>query len=103
MKSKILLRCALLLFFIAIAVLIAGFQGKSSIAVAWPVSGSLVQLSGSVKGWKAITGLGGVAAALVLFVWGLISLFTRGGKKAGGEPLPEPQTGPGAKGQAASQ
>ena len=103
MKSKILLRCALLVFFVAIAVLIAGFQGKSSIAVAWPVSGSVVQLSGSVNGWKAIGGLAGFAAALVLFVWGLISLFTRAGKKSGGEPLPEPQTGPGAKGQAASQ
>jgi hypothetical protein len=67
MKSKILLRCALLLFFIALAVLIAGFQGKSLIAVAWPVSGSLVQLSGSVNGLKAIAGLGGFAAALVLF------------------------------------
>jgi len=101
MKSKILLRCALLVFFLALAVLIAGFQGKSSIAVAWPVSGSLVQLSGSINGWKAIAGLAGFAAAVVLFVWGLISLFTRGGKKAIEAPLP--QTGPGAKGQAASQ
>ncbi|HKW68318.1 MAG TPA: hypothetical protein VJP04_13580 [Terriglobales bacterium] len=103
MKSKILLRCALLLFFLALAVLIAGFQGKSSIAVAWPASGSVVQLSGSVNGWKAIGGLAAFAAALVLFVWGLVSLFTGGGRKAGKEPLPEPQTGAGAKGQAASQ
>ena len=103
MKSKILLRCALLVFFLALAVLIAGFQGKSSIAVAWPASGSVVQLSGSVNGWKAIGGLVGFAAAVVLFVWGLVSLFTRGGRKAGKEPLPEPQTGDGAKGQAASQ
>src|SRR5690348_11851834 len=99
MKSKILLRCALLVFFVAIAVLIAGFQGKSSIAVAWPVGGSLVQLSGSVNGWKAIGGLAGFAAALVLFIWGFISLFTRGGKKASKGPLPEPQASPGAKGQ----
>jgi len=103
MKSKILLRCALLVFFLALAVLIFGFQGKSSIAVAWPASGSVVQLSGSVNGWKSIGGLAGFAAAVVLFVWGLISLFTRGGRKAGKEPLPEPQTGAGAKGQAASQ
>ncbi len=103
MKSKILLRCALLTFFVGLGVLVAGFQGKSSIAVAWPVSGSVVQLSGSVNGWKAIAGLAGFAAAVVLFLWGLVSLFTRGGGKAAEEPLPEPQTGPGAKGQAASQ
>jgi hypothetical protein len=103
MKSKILLRCALLVFFLALAVLMAGFQGNSSISAAWPVGGSVVQLSGSVKGWKAIAGLAGFAAAPVLFLWGLVSLFTRGGRKAGAEPLPEPQTGPGAKGQAASQ
>ena len=103
MKSKILLRCALLVFFLALGVLVAGFQGKPSIAVAWPVSGSIVQLSGSVNGWKAIGGLAGFAAAGVLFVWGVISLFTRGGEKSGEGPLPEPQTGPGAKGQAASQ
>jgi hypothetical protein len=103
MKSKILLRCALLVFFLALAVLIAGFQGKSSIAVAWPASGSLVQLSGSINGWKAIGGLAGFAAALALFLWGLVSLFTRGGPKVREKPLPEAHTGTGAKGQAASQ
>lgn len=103
MKSKILLRCALLVFFLALGVLIAGFQGKPSIAVAWPIAGSVVQLSGSVNGWKAIAGLAGFAGAVILFLWGLVSLFTRGGRKAGKEPLPEPQTSPGAKGQAASQ
>ena len=103
MKSKILLRCALLVFFLALAVLIFGFQGKSSIAVAWPASGSVVQLSGSVNGWKAIGGLAGFAAALVLSVWGLVSLFTRGGRKGREEPLQEPQAAPGVKGQAASQ
>ncbi|HKW26585.1 MAG TPA: hypothetical protein VJN48_12425 [Terriglobales bacterium] len=103
MKSRILLRCALLVFFLALAVLMAGFQGKSSIAVAWPASGSVVQLSGSVNGWKAIGGLAGFAAALVLFLWGLVSLFRRGGRKGREEPLSEPHTGAGAKGQAASQ
>jgi hypothetical protein len=100
MKSKILLRCALLVFFLALAVLIAGFQGNSSITAAWPVGGSVVQLSGSVKGWKAIAGLAGFAAAVVLFLWGLVSLFTSGRKMK--QELPEPQSGPGAKGQAAS-
>lgn len=103
MKSKILLRCALLIFFLAIAVLIAGFQGNSSITAAWPVGGTVVQLSGSVKGWKAIAGLAGFAAAVVLFLWGLVSLFRRGGRKGREEPLSEPQSGTGAKGQAASQ
>jgi hypothetical protein len=90
MKPKILLRCALLAFFIALGVLVAGWDGTSSISVAWPVSGSVVQLSGSAKGWHAIAGLAGFLAAVVLFLWGLISLATGGRRKAGKEPLPEP-------------
>lgn len=103
MKPKFLLSCALLAFFVALGVLCAGWQGTSSISAAWPVSGSAVQLSGSVKGWQAIGGLLGFLAAIVLFLWALVSLAGRSGRKRQKEPLTGAYTGPEAKGHAASQ
>ena len=102
MKPKFLLSCALLAFFVALGVLCAGWQGTSSISAAWPVSGSAVQLSGGVKGWAAIWGLLGLIAAIVLFLWALVSLVRRGGHKSQKQPLGA-YTSPQAKGQAASQ
>jgi len=103
MKSKLLLLAALLAFFLGLAVLIVSWQGNSSVSVAWPVSGSTVQVTGSAKGWQAVTGLAGLLLAPVLFLWGLISLAT-GGMRRSKEPLPAPvpQPAPEAKRETAS-
>jgi hypothetical protein len=100
MKSKILLRCALLAFFLGLGLLVAGWHGNLSVTV-WPISASVVLLSGSATGWRAMAGLGGLLLAFILFLWGLISLATRGRRRK--EPLPQPHAGSDTKGQAASQ
>ncbi|HKU20133.1 MAG TPA: hypothetical protein VJQ50_03895 [Terriglobales bacterium] len=103
MKSKLILLAALLAFFVGLGVLIVSWQGNSSVSVAWPVSGSTVQVTGSAKGWHAVTGLAGLLLAPVLLLWGLMSLAT-GGRRRQREPLPEPQarSSPEVKKEAAS-
>lgn len=78
MKAKILLTCALLAFFTGVGLLIASWQGSSSVTAAWPMAGSAVQLSGAAKGWRAMAGLSGLVLAVVLFFWSLISLASSG-------------------------
>jgi TRAP-type C4-dicarboxylate transport system permease small subunit len=87
MKAKILLTCALLAFFAGVGLLIAAWQGSSSVTAAWPMSSSAVQLSGAAKGWRAMAGLAGLALAVVLFFWSLISLLTRGLRRSQQEEL----------------
>lgn len=101
MKPKFLLSCALLAFFVALGVLCSGWQGTSSISAAWPVSGSAVQLSGGVKGWTAIGGLLGFIAAIALFLWALVSLARRGGRRKHKEAFTGAYTGPQVKGHSA--
>jgi hypothetical protein len=103
MKSKILFIFSLLSFFLGLGVLIAIWNGKASVNVAWPISGSEVQLSGGATGWRAMAGLGGLLLGPILFLWGLVSLATRSRRRAHTEPLPEPRPGSDVKGQAASQ
>jgi len=102
MKSKILLRCALLAFFLGLGLLVAGWHGNLSVTV-WPISASVVQVSGSATGWRAMAGLGGLLLAVILFLWGLISLVT-GGRRESKEPLQAPvsQPAPEAKRETAS-
>jgi hypothetical protein len=88
MKAKILLTCALLSFLLGLGLLIAAWQGSSSVTAAWPISGSTVQLSGAAKGWRAMAGLGGLVLAVVLFFWSLISLVTSGLRRPRQEELP---------------
>lgn len=103
MKSKLLLLAALLAFFLGLGVLIVSWQGNSSVSVAWPVSGSTVQVTGSAKGWHAVTGLAALLLAPVLLLWGLISLVTAG-MRGSKEPLQAPvsQPTPEAKRESAS-
>lgn len=103
MKPKILFIAALLCFFLGLVLLVAGWNGNSSVTATWPISGSVVKLSGSATGWRAMAGLAGLILALVLFLWGLISLVTRPLRRRGQERLPQPQAGSGAKNQPASQ
>lgn len=103
MRTKILLSCALLAFFIGLGLLIAGWDGTSSVSLASPLRESMVQLSGRVKGWDAIAGLAGLISALALFLWGLISLATAGRRKARKGRLPEPQRASEAKVQVTSR
>lgn len=99
MKAKILLTCALLAFFTGVGLLIAAWQGSSSVTAAWPISSSAVQLSGAAKGWRAMAGLGSLVLSVVLFFWSLISLATRGLRRPGREEL---SPAPAANKQAAS-
>jgi TRAP-type C4-dicarboxylate transport system permease small subunit len=94
MKPKILFSGALLVFFIGLGLLVTAWSGPSSVTAAWPISGSVVKLSGSATGWRAMAGLAGFVLALVLFLWGLISLITRPLRRRKQEPLPEPQPHP---------
>lgn len=103
MKSKILFVCSLISFFLGLGVLIAIWNGKASVNLAWPMSGSEVQLSGGATGWRAMAGLGGLLLGPILFVWGLVSLADRSRRRARAEALPEPHAASDAKGQAASQ
>jgi hypothetical protein len=103
MKSKILFSCALLAFFLGLALLIAGWQGNSSVTASWPISASVVQLSGSAKGWRPMAGLAGLIAAVILFLWGLIALASSAFRRRPEEPLAEPQPAAEASGKAASQ
>lgn len=102
MKPKILLGAALLVFFIGLGVLIVFWEGKASVSVAWPVSGSTVQVTGGAKGWHAVTGLAGLLLAPVLFLWGLISVATGGMRRKGSQPLPQSPSGPEVKKEAAT-
>ena len=90
MKPKILFSCALLAFFLGIGLLVAAWNGPSSVTAAWPISGSVVQLSGSATGWRAMAGLGSLLLSLALFLWGLVSLVTAPMRRKRKEPLPEP-------------
>ncbi|HLK31876.1 MAG TPA: hypothetical protein VKT29_02230 [Terriglobales bacterium] len=103
MKPKILLICALLAFFFGLGMLVADWQGSSSFTAAWPVSSSVVQLSGSAKGWRAMAGLAGLFLAPVLLLWALISLATRGRRRNDKEALPPTSPSPEIRKQAASQ
>jgi hypothetical protein len=106
MKPKILFSCALLVFFLGIGLLVAAWNGTSSVTASWPISGSVVKLSGSANGWRAMAGLAGLFLALALFLWGLVSLVTRPFRRGSKEPLPQPQPGSEAseiKKQSASQ
>jgi hypothetical protein len=102
MKSKLLLLAALLAFFLGLGVLIVSWQGNSSVSVAWPVSGSTVQVTGSAKGWRAVIGLAGLLLAPILFLWGLISVATGSMRRAGKEQLAELPSDSGVKKEAAS-
>jgi 5-enolpyruvylshikimate-3-phosphate synthase len=101
MKSKILFSCSLLVFFLGLGLLIAAWNGNASVKAGWPMSESVVQLSGSATGWRAMAGVGSLLLAVFLFLWGLISLATRPMRRARKEPL-SPPPGPEANGQAAS-
>lgn len=103
MKPRILFICALLCFFLGLGLLVAGWNGNSSVTAAWPISGSVVKLSGSATGWRPMAGLAGLFLAVILFLWGLISLVARPLRRRHQEPLPQPQAGPEVKKQAASQ
>lgn len=103
MKPKILFSCALLVFFLGIGLLVAAWNGTSSVTAAWPINSSVVKLSGSANGWRAMAGLAGFVLALVLFLWGLISLVTRPLRRRKQEPLPQLQAGAEVKKQSASQ
>lgn len=103
MKPKILFSFALLIFFLGIGLLVAAWNGTSSVTAAWPISGSVVKLSGSANGWRAMAGLAGLLLALVLFLWGLISLVTRPLRRRKQEPMPQLQPGVEGKKQSASQ
>ena len=102
MKSKILFSCSLLVFFLGLGLLIAAWNGNASVKAEWPITGSVVQLSGSATGWRAMAGVGSLLLAVVLFLWGLISLATRPMRRTRKEPLTQPPPGPEANGQAAS-
>lgn len=102
MKSKLLLLAALLAFFLGLGVLIVSWQGNSSVSVAWPVSGSTVQVTGSAKGWRAVIGLAGLLLAPILFLWGLISVATGGMRRGGKEQMPVLPPDSGVKKEAAS-
>ena len=89
MKSKILFSLSLIAFFLGLGLLVAAWHGNSSITV-WPISGSVVQLSGSATGWRAMAGLVSLLLSLALFLWGLVSLVTAPMRRKRKEPLPEP-------------
>lgn len=102
MKPKVLLFGALFAFFAALGVLIASWNGKLTVTGASPISSSSIQLSGSATGWPALAGLAGLLLAVVLFVWGLISLATRGVRRRDQEQLAEAPPAAEAKKEAAS-
>lgn len=102
MKPKILLSCALIAFFLGLGLLIAGWNGTASVNLAWPISSSLVKLSGSAAGWRPMAGIAGLLLAIVLFLWALISLVTRPLRRKQA-PEVEPQPDAELKKQAASQ
>lgn len=103
MKPKILFIAALLCFFLGLVLLISAWNGNSSVTAAWPISGSVVKLSGSATGWRPMAGLAGLLLAVVLFLWGLISLVTRPLRRRSQERLPQSQAGSEVKKQSAAQ
>ncbi len=103
MKPKILFSAALFCFVLGLGLLIAGWNGNSSVTATWPISGSVVKLSGSATGWRPMAGLAGWLLAAVLFLWGLIRLVTRPLRRRSQERLPQPQAGSEVKKQSAAQ
>lgn len=101
MKPKLLLLCALLAFFAGIGLLVSAWNGNSSVTAAWPISSSVVKLSGSSSGWRAMAGIAALLLAPILFLWSLISVATGGWRSSQKEPLPEPA--PEVKREAAPQ
>jgi hypothetical protein len=93
MKPKILLSCAPIAFLSGLGLLISAWNGNSSITAAWPISASVVALSGQATGWRAMAGLAGLVLAVILFVWGLISLASSGIRRGRKEAPPELQAG----------
>ena len=89
MKWKILFLCSLLAFFAGLGVLISAWKGNASVKAAWPISGSVVELSGSATGLRAMAGLGGLLLAVLLFLWGVFRLVTGPTRRARTEVLPE--------------
>jgi len=90
MKPKILLTCALLAFFLGLGLLIASWNGNSSVTAAWPISASVVKLSGGASGWRAMAGIASLLLSPILLLWGLISVATGGLRRPRKEELPEP-------------
>jgi hypothetical protein len=101
MKPKLLLLCALLAFFAGIGLLASGWNGNSSITAAWPISASVVKLSGSATGWRAMAGIAALLLAPILLVWSLINLATGSLRSSQRESLPE--SAPEVKREAAPQ
>lgn len=100
MKPKLLILCALLAFFSGLGLLVSAWNGSSSVTAAWPISASVVKLSGSATGWRAIAGIAGLVLAPILLIWSLVSAATGGLRRPSKEPLPEPA--PEVKREAAS-
>lgn len=76
MKPKRLFIVSAVFFLLGLGSLGAGWNGTASANVAFPVSGSSVQFSGSATGVWAVCGLLGLLLGIVSLVVALISIFT---------------------------